>query len=192
MITPSATAPGIADIGDFIFQRITDDIQSAQMAEMQLPPLLLGILYANNDYGSFKDNWSKEPNPWMPSHRHRIVPDGDEDRPTHQVGQRHRGLYIAGYYTEASDPAGAAGYNAQIPHGFFSNLLVSGGDQLKRVYFGRVLLGRRRKRSDLSLDTKSIQVRARHVCSHVMINEDSSTGFDSRVTTEPAKTSYTI
>ncbi|MGI6643590.1 MAG: ABC transporter substrate-binding protein [Bacillota bacterium] len=149
MITPSATAPGIADIGDFIFRNvITDDIQSAQMAEYAVTTLGIkkfGILYANNDYGvALKDNFVQR----AESMDAQVIGiesylDGDEDFRAQltKLGNDIEGLYIAGYYTEASKIAQQArrqGMNAQIlgADGFFSEKLVElGGDSVEGAYF---------------------------------------------------------
>ncbi len=149
MITASATAPGIADTGDFIFRNvITDDVQSAQMAEYAVTTLglkKLAVLYANNDYGvALKDNFTqkaKSLNAQVSAVESFL--DGDEDFRAQltKIGKDIDGLYIGGYYTEASKIAQQArrqGIEAQIfgADGFYSEKLVElGGDAVEGAYF---------------------------------------------------------
>ncbi len=149
MITASATAPGIADIGDYIFRNvITDDVQTSQMAEYAVTTLGMGrfgIMYANNDYGvALKDNFSKR----AESLGAQVVAaesylDGDEDFRAQitKIGRDIDGLFIGGYYTEASKIAQQArrqGVEAQIlgADGFYSEKLVElGGDAVEGSFF---------------------------------------------------------
>jgi len=149
MITASATAPGIADTGDYIFRNvITDDVQAAQMAEYAVTTLGLhrfSVIYANNDYGvALKDNFAGK----AKSLGGEVVAvesylDGDEDFRAQltKMGNDVDALYIGGYYTEASKIARQArrqGLEAEIlgADGFYSEKLVElGEDSVEGAHF---------------------------------------------------------
>ena len=149
MITPSSTAPGLADTGDYIFRNvITDDVQASQMAEYVIEELGLGkfaVLYANNDYGvALKDNFVAKAEALGAS----ILAvesylDGDEDFRAQltKIGDQAEALYIGGYYTEASKIAQQAerqGLKAKLlgADGFYSGKLVElGGDAVEGALF---------------------------------------------------------
>ncbi len=142
MITPSSTAPGLADTGDYIFRNvITDDVQAQQMAEYAVAQIglkKLAVLYANNDYGvalrnSFT-NTAEELGAEVIAVESYL--DGDEDFRAQltKIGDKAEALYIGGYYTEASKIAQQAerqGMSFQIlgGDGFYSGKLVELGGQ---------------------------------------------------------------
>ncbi|HHX10484.1 MAG TPA: ABC transporter substrate-binding protein [Firmicutes bacterium] len=149
MVTPSSTAPGLTDIGDYIFRNvITDDVQAQQMAEYAVSELgfnKLAVIYANNDYGvALKDNFTAKAQELGAS----IVGtesylDGDEDFRAQltKIGDEIEALYIAGYYTEAAKIAQQArrqGIEAIFlgADGFYSEKLVElGGDAVEGAAF---------------------------------------------------------
>ncbi len=149
MITPSSTAPGLADTGDYIFRNvITDDVQAQQMAEYAVSELeltKLAVIYANNDYGvALKDNFSAKAEELGGT----VVAvesylDGDEDFRAQltKIGDKAEALYIGGYYTEASKIAQQAarqGIEVRLlgADGFYSGKLVElGGDAVEGALF---------------------------------------------------------
>ncbi len=149
MITPSSTAPGLADIGEYIFRNvITDDVQARQMAEYAVKELgleNLAVIYANNDYGvALKDNFTakaKELGATVVAVESYL--DGDQDFRAQltKIGGKADGLYIGGYYAEAakiSQQAKRQGMQVQIlgGDGFYSTKLVElGGDAVEGALF---------------------------------------------------------
>ncbi|HHT85899.1 MAG TPA: ABC transporter substrate-binding protein [Firmicutes bacterium] len=149
MVTPSSTAPGLTDTGDYIFRNvITDDVQARQLAEYVVSELGLkkfAVLYANNDYGvALKDNFTAKVEELGAS----VVGvesylDGDEDFRAQltKIGNEVDALYIAGYYTEAAKIAQQArrqGIEARLlgADGFYSGKLVElGGDAVEGALF---------------------------------------------------------
>lgn len=149
MITPSSTAPGLADVGDYIFRNvITDDVQAKQMAEyvvMELGLHDLAVPYANNDYGvALKDNFTREAKKLGATvSAVELYLDGDQDFRAQltKIGNEIEALYVGGYYTEAAKIAQQAerqGMKAQIlgADGLYSNLLLElGGDAVEGAIF---------------------------------------------------------
>lgn len=110
-ITPSATASGISEIGDYIFRNvITDDVQAAQMAEYAVKELglkRLAILYSNNDYGVGLRRAFEETAKSLGAEVVAVESylDGDSNfsaQLTNIAAQNPEALYIGGYYTEAA------------------------------------------------------------------------------------------
>ncbi len=149
MITPSSTAPGLTDVGEYIFRNvITDDVQAKQMAEyvvMELGLHDLAVLYANNDYGvALKDNFTREAKELGATvSAVESYLDGDQDFRAQltKIGSTVEALYVGGYYTEAAKIAQQAerqGMKAQIlgADGLYSNLLLElGGDAVEGAIF---------------------------------------------------------
>ncbi len=149
MITPSSTAPGLADTGDYIFRNvITDDVQARQLAEYVVNEIKLekfAVLYANNDYGvALKDNFVDK----IEEMGGTIIAvesylDGDEDFRAQltKIGDQVEALYVGGYYTEAAKIAQQAerqGLNAMLlgADGFYSSKLVElGGEAVEGALF---------------------------------------------------------
>src|SRR5690606_37665590 len=150
MITPSATAPAVSEIGDYEFRNvITDDVQAAQMAEYAINSLGLerfAILHANNDYGvalrrAFEAG--------VRTHGGQVVAvesylDGDSNfnaQLTNIAAQNPQALYIGGYYTEAAKIAQQAvllGLEVRLlgPDGFDSpELIALGGAAVEGALF---------------------------------------------------------
>ncbi len=150
MITPSATAPAVSEIGDYEFRNvITDDVQAAQMAEYAINSLGLrrfAILHANNDYGvalrrAFEAG--------VQANGGQVVAvesylDGDSNfsaQLTNIARQNPEALYIGGYYTEAAKIAQQAalqGLNVRLmgADGFDSPELISlGGAAVEGALF---------------------------------------------------------
>lgn len=149
MVTPSSTAPGLTDVGDYIFRNvITDDAQAQQMAEYAVTQLGLNkfaVIYANNDYGvALKDNFiakAQELGATIVGVESYL--DGDEDFRAQltKIGNGAEALYVAGYYTEAAKIAQQArrqGIEARLlgADGFYSEKLVElGGDAVEGSVF---------------------------------------------------------
>lgn len=150
IMTPSSTAPGIADIGDYVFQNvIRDDVQSYQMGEYAVKELglkKLAILYSNNDYGvGLRDGFKKG----VEESGGEVVAiesylDGDSNfsaQLTNISGAGAEGLYVAGYYTEAAKIAQQArqiGFEAPLmgADGLDSPQLIElGGDAVEGTLF---------------------------------------------------------
>ncbi|HLT58091.1 MAG: ABC transporter substrate-binding protein [Limnochordales bacterium] len=149
-ITPSATASGISEIGDYIFRNvITDDVQALQMAEYAITQLGLkrfAILFANNDYGvSLRRAFEAG----VRDHGGQVVAvesylDGDSNfsaQLTNIAAQNPEALYIGGYYTEAAKIAQQAalqGLQVRLlgPDGFDSPELINlGGEAVEGALF---------------------------------------------------------
>ncbi|HHV71233.1 MAG TPA: ABC transporter substrate-binding protein [Clostridia bacterium] len=150
MISSSATAPGVPDVGPFIFRNcIADQVQAAQLAEYAVKELNLdkfAVLYTKNDYGeALKDTFvetlkslDKEP---------LVVEsyvDGDNDfsaQITKIAAQKPQAIYVGGYYTEAAKIAQQAKQKGLEViflggDGFYSpKLLELGGDAVEGVIF---------------------------------------------------------
>jgi len=149
MISPSSTATGIPDIGDYIFRNcLSDDIQGAQLAEYAVTELgaaKFAILYAKNDYGeALKKAVEGKATELASVVAVESYNDGEQDFNavlTSIKAKQPDTLYIAGYYTEAAKIAQQAkdqGLNVQIlgADGFFSNKLVElGGDAVEGAIF---------------------------------------------------------
>lgn len=149
MITPSSTAPGLADTGDYIFRNvITDDVQARQMAEYAVSELGLekfAVLYANNDYGvALKDNFTakaEELGATIVAVESYLDRDEDFRAQLTKIGDKAEALYIGGYYTEASKIAQQAkrqGIEARLlgADGFYSGKFVElGGDAVEGALF---------------------------------------------------------
>ncbi|MGI6621218.1 MAG: ABC transporter substrate-binding protein [Bacillota bacterium] len=149
LITPSSTAPGLTEVGDYIFRNvITDDVQARQLAEYAVSQLgcrKFAVLYANNDYGvALRDNFTSKVEEMGAS----VVAvesylDGDEDFRAQltKIGSDIDALYIAGYYTEAAKIAQQArrqGIAATLlgADGFYSEKLVElGGEAVEGSMF---------------------------------------------------------
>jgi branched-chain amino acid transport system substrate-binding protein len=149
MISPSATATGIPDIGEYIFRNcLSDDVQGAQLAEYAITNLgaaKIAILYAKNDYGEALKNAVEGKASELAS----VVAvesynDGEQDFNavlTSIKSKQPDTLYIAGYYTEAAKIAQQAedqGLSVQIlgADGFFSTKLVElGGEAVEGAVF---------------------------------------------------------
>lgn len=149
MITPSSTAPGLADTGDYIFRNvITDDVQAQQMADYAVSELgleKLAVLYANNDYGvALKDNFTakaKDLGATVVAVESYLDRDEDFRAQLTKIGDKAEALYIGGYYTEASKIAQQAnrqGMKVRLlgADGFYSTKLVElGGDAVEGALF---------------------------------------------------------
>lgn len=149
-ITPSATAPGVSEIGDYQFRNvITDDVQAAQMAEYAVKELglkRLAILYSNNDYGvglrrAFEEGVKAAGGEIVAVESYL---DGDSNfsaQVTNIAARNPEGLYIGGYYTEAAKIAQQAalqGLNVRLmgADGFDSPELIElGGRAVEGALF---------------------------------------------------------
>lgn len=111
MISSSSTAPGIPDVGPFIFRNcIADEVQAAQLAEYAVNELKIdsfAILYTKNDYGdALKNTFAAklETLGKKPLVIESYV-DGDNDfnaQITKIAAKKPEAIYIGGYYTEAA------------------------------------------------------------------------------------------
>lgn len=149
MISPSSTATGIPDIGEYIFRNcLSDDVQGAQLAEYAATTLgakKFAILYAKNDYGEALKNAVQATAKKLAS----VVAvesynDGEQDFNavlTAIKSKQPDTLYIAGYYTEAARIAQQAkdqGLSVQLlgADGFFSAKLTElGGEAVEGAIF---------------------------------------------------------
>ncbi|MBO8141166.1 MAG: ABC transporter substrate-binding protein [Firmicutes bacterium] len=149
-ITPSATNPDVAKIGEYEFRNvITDDVQAAQMAEYAVTVLglkRLAILYSNNDYGVGLRRSFEQTARALGAEVVAVESylDGDSNfsaQVTNIAAQNPDGLYIAGYYTEAAKIAQQAalqGLNVRImgADGFDSPQLIAlGGPAVEGALF---------------------------------------------------------
>ncbi len=150
IISPSSTAPGIPDIGPYVFRNvISDDVQSAQMAAYAVEELglkRLAVLYTNNDYGvALKEGFvAKAEDLGAEVVAVESFLDGDENfnaQITKIAQQNPEALYIGGYYTEAAKIAQQAarqGLDVQLlgADGFYSSKLTElGGDAVEGALF---------------------------------------------------------
>jgi branched-chain amino acid transport system substrate-binding protein len=142
MISSSSTAPGVPEIGPYIFRNcIADDVQAAQLAEYAVNDMgykNFAIMYTNNDYGmALKNAFEAKANEIATVVAVEAYTDGDANfsaQLTKIKSKSPDALYIGGYYTEASKIAQQAqeqGLNVQIlgGDGFYSTKLTELGGQ---------------------------------------------------------------
>jgi branched-chain amino acid transport system substrate-binding protein len=150
MISSSSTAPGIPDVGPFIFRNcIADEVQADQLAEYAVNELgfsKYAILYTKNDYGeALKDTFEAKLEEL--GKKALIIEsyvDGDNDfnaQITKIANQKPEAIYIGGYYTEAAKIAQQAkqkGLDVVIlgGDGFYSPKLIElGGEAIEGAVF---------------------------------------------------------
>ncbi|MGI6484783.1 MAG: ABC transporter substrate-binding protein [Tepidanaerobacteraceae bacterium] len=149
MLSPSSTATGVPEIGDYIFRNcLSDEVQAIQLAEYAVSELGLGkfaIMFHNNDYGlSLKDAFeakAKELAEVVDIETYNQDESDFRTQLTKIKGYNPDALYIAGYYTEASKIAQQAkdqGLDVQLlgADGFYSpKLLELGGSSVEGAIF---------------------------------------------------------
>lgn len=149
MISSSSTAPGIPDIGPYIFRNcISDNVQAAQMAEYAAKELKLkkfAVMYTNNDYGmALRDGFTAKAKELGEVVAVEAYTDNDTNfsaQLTKIKAKNPDALYIAGYYTEAAKIAQQAreqGLKVQVlgGDGFYSTKLIElGGDAVEGAIF---------------------------------------------------------
>ncbi|MDI6600558.1 MAG: ABC transporter substrate-binding protein [Thermoanaerobacteraceae bacterium] len=150
MISPSATAPGVPEVGPYIFRNcIADNVQAAQMAEYAAKELGLkkfAVMYTNNDYGlALKNAFTNTAQNLGEVVGVEAYMDGDNDfraQLSKLKQQNPDALYIGGYYTEAAKIAQQAkqqGLDKVVilgGDGFYSPQLVElGGDAVEGAVF---------------------------------------------------------
>jgi branched-chain amino acid transport system substrate-binding protein len=142
MISSSSTAPGVPDIGPYIFRNcIADDVQAAQLAEYavnELDAKKFAVMFTNNDYGiALRDGFTARAEELGEVVAVEAYTDGDSNfsaQITKIKAQAPDALYIGGYYTEAAKIAQQAkeqGLEVQLlgGDGFYSAKLVELGGQ---------------------------------------------------------------
>ncbi|WP_203227545.1 ABC transporter substrate-binding protein [Calorimonas adulescens] len=150
MISPSATAPGVPEVGPYIFRNcIADNVQAVQMAEYAAKELGLkrfAVMYTNNDYGlALKNAFTDTAKTLGEVVGVEAYMDGDNDfraQLSKLKQQNPDALYIGGYYTEAAKIAQQAkqqGLDNVVllgGDGFYSPQLVElGGDAVEGAVF---------------------------------------------------------
>ncbi len=149
MISPSSTATGVPEIGDYIFRNcLSDEVQAIQLAEYAVSDLGLksfAIMYDNNDYGlSLKEAFEKKAKELATVVDIETYNKDESDfraQLTKIKGFNPDALYIAGYYNEASKIAQQAkdqGLDVQLlgADGFYSpKLLELGGSSVEGAIF---------------------------------------------------------
>ncbi|HHV58373.1 MAG TPA: ABC transporter substrate-binding protein [Firmicutes bacterium] len=149
MISSSSTAPGIPDIGPYIFRNcISDNVQAAQLAEYAVQELKVkrfAVMFTNNDYGmALRDGFTAKAKELGEVVAVEAYTDGDANfsaQLTKIKAQNPDALYIGGYYTEAAKIAQQAkemGLKVQLlgADGFYSSKLTElGGDAVEGAVF---------------------------------------------------------
>ncbi|HHY91704.1 MAG TPA: ABC transporter substrate-binding protein, partial [Firmicutes bacterium] len=149
MISSSSTAPGIPDIGPYIFRNcISDTVQAAQLAEYAAKELKVkrfAVMFTNNDYGmALRDGFTAKAKELGEVVDVEAYTDGDTNfsaQLTKIKGKQPDALYIGGYYTEAAKIAQQAkelGLKVQLlgGDGFYSTKLTElGGDAVEGAVF---------------------------------------------------------
>jgi branched-chain amino acid transport system substrate-binding protein len=149
MISPSSTATGVPEIGDYVFRNcLSDEVQAIQLAEYAANEMGIkkfAIIYHNNDYGlSLKDAFEEKAKELAEVTNVEAYNEGESDfraQLTKIKNYEPDALYIAGYYTEAAKIAQQAreqGLDVQIlgADGFYSPKLIElGGDAVENVIF---------------------------------------------------------
>ncbi|MDK2855708.1 MAG: branched-chain amino acid transport system substrate-binding protein [Bacillota bacterium] len=149
MISSSSTAPGIPDIGPYIFRNcISDNVQAAQMAEYAAKELKVkkfAVMYTNNDYGmALRDGFTAKAKELGEVVAVEAYTDNDTNfsaQLTKIKAKNPDALYIGGYYTEAAKIAQQAreqGLKVQLlgGDGFYSTKLVElGGEAVEGAIF---------------------------------------------------------
>lgn len=130
MISPSATAPGVPEVGPYIFRNcIADNVQASQMAEYAVNELGLkrfAVMYTNNDYGlALKNAFTETAQNLGEVVGVEAYMDGDNDfraQLSKLKQQSPDAIYIGGYYTEAAKIA------QQAKQQGLENVVILGGD----------------------------------------------------------------
>ncbi|HHV78481.1 MAG TPA: ABC transporter substrate-binding protein [Firmicutes bacterium] len=149
MMSPSSTAPGIPDIGPFVFRNcISDNVQAVQVAEYAIKELKLkrfAIMYTNNDYGvALKNAFEAKAKELAQVVGIEAYNDGETNFSVQLSKLKAKSpdaLFIGGYYTEVSKIAQQAkqlGMKVQLlgGDGFYSDKLVQlGGDAVEGAVF---------------------------------------------------------
>ena len=149
MMSPSSTAPGIPDIGPFVFRNcISDNVQAVQVAEYAIKELKLkrfAIMYTNNDYGvALKNAFEAKAKELAQVVGIEAYNDGETNFSVQLSKLKAKSpdaLFIGGYYTEVSKIAQQAkqlGMKVQLlgGAGFYSDKLVQlGGDAVEGAVF---------------------------------------------------------
>lgn len=149
MISPSSTATGIPQEGEYIFRNcLSDDVQAAQLAEYAYEELGISkfaVMYTNNDYGQALQKAFIETAEGLGEVLEvQTFMDKDTDFSAALTSIRQKNpeaIFVAGYYEEAAKIAQQAreqGIDAQIlgADGFYSpDLLSLGGDAVEGAIF---------------------------------------------------------
>ncbi len=140
MISPSSTATGIPQEGEYIFRNcLSDDVQASQLAEYAYEELgisTFAVMYTNNDYGQALQKAfieTAEELGEVVEVQTFMDKDTDFSAALTSINQKDPGaIFVAGYYEEAAKIAQQAreqGIEAQIlgADGFYSPILLELG-----------------------------------------------------------------